>query len=318
MSVKLIADNIELTLQRVTKQAILNLLLVGFLTVGLIDIFRDYQGMVGPRSALHALSLLLTWKLCTLFTRYGAAILTGLFIAVASIHMTYQTVLSGGGICQDCGAAGWLFVSAISIACLASLLRMTLNEKESLLFSLAGLTCVAVPVVQLILLALIPKMCPSCIAAGCAATSALRFSIPESDGSRLGIFPFKLVLAPLVIISLLTLAGSGIGRPTVEPVVSSKPIAGENVSRLGLIGSIHPDGLILLYLPGCHWCEQTRVFLKANSIQFSEIDLTTIAPNSILDRSFAPQLVKIRGGLASLHIRGYNESAMMNLMKGKL
>ena len=307
-------DKLEQLLRKVSNAVVPTALTTGFMVVATADVYRGGHSGEAVRSSVHALALLLTWYVCSSFTKGAAAIVSGTFIAIAFIYTVWQT-WGDRGFCTDCGSGSWLFLVAIGSASIASVGRLTVSEKNSTIRSVLGLICFAVPIVQLVLLTLYAKMCPSCIAAGCSAVSVLRFTTTSDASGRAISLPLKLVLVPLFVVGSATLIGSVFKRPASDSPVPSQTITSMRVAKLKLGSAGVLDGVVLLYLPGCHWCEETRGFFKQRGIKFSEVDLSTISSDSVLERTFAPQVLVLRSGFVAQHIRGYNEGAMSNLRK---
>ena len=290
------------------------LLCLGMLIVAISDALRGRSGSANlPISSIHAISLFVAWH----FFKSLQHKVQGFFVSIwASLGVVYivADAMGTSGFCRGCNSLGWINILAIVIGGLSSIAFVFQGKGDSWLSRSLLLICISVPVLQLGLLTAIPKTCFGCIATGCAAIGVVVYWLEKitTEPPRKNIGKF-LLMAPPIVITALSMIGSRVDRPA-SPEILPNQVVGKTIRAIGLEAKIHEDGLYVMSLPGCGWCEKLRQYLSSKNIKYKDISMSDQVFSSItLDRTVAPQVIQIRSGIVTRHIIGYDSVAIDQL-----
>ena len=243
-------------------------------------------GYAAPRLTSQALTVLAA----TLIAGGGAFFLNG--------------VLDRRGFCVGCDDQAW---SNVALLCggygLAALAFLSRSHSSVARFVLVG--CLLVPLVQAGLLIATPKLCFSCVSAGVANIlgAAWLRSVPDHEAISVR----RAFMTPVAIIATLVFVGSFVARPQAPQSTRMTSLVGRSSRSVGLDGPDVSYEVVLLALPGCHWCEESRKWLSGHHVPVREENLRDAKfAGRPVDSSFAPQLLVLRHGIVTQHIPGLN------------
>jgi hypothetical protein len=233
----------------------------------------------------------------------GALVTFAVVCTVVSGVFTAQIIRHTNGLCVSCDLLDRTGLVAMlgSNVLLISLVALRAFQVRITPFW-RGL-CLLIPAGQLILLSIGPKLCPACVATGISAEVVYYLCKTESGKHR-----WLPVIACSLVFVLAASAATTQRSPTGH---GHQHLAGVNAESVGLSGDdSRIPRVYLLTSRGCHWCQESRNWLKSHNVAFSELDILSAQVNrKVVDISVAPQLFLVRGRTVSHHLVGFGADA---------